>query len=316
MKAPVESETTKDFRTYHNYLCNLHLFIEDKYSNPKNLVDGIRESSQYKKIQRNTRLDTNQLAKYLRNAWFTEVQMRRSASTLEIMSLSNHWIPVQSYYCAYLALRAFFVSGNMSIQQSHAATLKAIASEIHRRPGLFPHPWRVLCSGDSNASGFTFENLPSGVHPHKISSLSAPQSVNFWDSYVMFLRTTRAKQIKKKIDRWKKDKKRKRILSKERPHVLSSIPKTSIFDLLYRLRVRSNYEDADAFILSLNDEHGARGYSRAVLGNTWYTMLVLESAIRQYSGSTVYGQLVEEFIGDCESSYAEDLVGERHKLLV
>ncbi len=289
-----ELEQSNRFRTYLNYLSAFDKYIQKRYNDPLKAITDIVTSKSFKSIQAGKCLDHSKLDRLLRNAWFTEIQMHLATPYKELIPYSNHWTPVQLYYSVFLATRAFFISAGLQVAPNHSSTLRAISGEIRSRPSLFPQPWRLLCEGDT-ASSPTYRNLPRGITINPVSSLSNGLSVSFWDSFAMFLRTTRDRQIVDLIAGWKRQQKRKRILALERTQLVAGLSDTSIFHALYRLRIRSNYADADSFLLSLEIQDDAKRFNDALHRVTWYTLMILELLTARHVGKNSYAQTIRSF---------------------
>jgi len=313
-----ESEQTYRYQTYLNYLTSISEFIgsvkgdEDRTGT---LISPVVESQSFKDIQGGRCSDKEKLGQLLRNAWFTEIQMNLTSQFNELVAYSNHWTPVQLYYATYLVLRAYITAKGQNVSREHASTLKFIGNEIHLRPDLFPEPWRTICVGDPEETKPILENLPKGITIGKISSLSPSHRVSFWDSYAMFLKTTRNRQLDNLCSDWKQAHRRKRVSPKEKEKFIANLPPTTIFHTLYRLRVRSNYSDADSLLLSLQGTQEAVALNVAFLNIGWATLLILELLISRYIGKKLFGQIVENFQKHEIQGYSNELIGIRWKQL-
>jgi hypothetical protein len=288
-----EQEQALRFRTYVNYLSTIGRFLRTEYADPVNLASRVVREDAYKRIQGGRTPDPAAVQRLLRNAWFTELQIHVAAPTDDLIPYSNHWAPVQLYYSIYLSIRAWYAALGHNVGTQHTTTLRAAAGEIRSRPSLFPYPWKLLVEGDPEKGTTSYENLPADVSIGPISSLE--QSPSFWDSFAMFLRTTRQRQLDRAIDDWKRRHKRRRIKASERAELSRAFPPTSLFDGLYRLRIRSNYADADTFLLSLESEAEAIQFHRALRAVGWCSMLLLELLISASVGRRQVGEWVESF---------------------
>ena len=263
-----------------------------KDSSPfKNIV----QSKTFKKIQRRKCKNLDLVRKTLRSAWLSEIQLSLPVRQPELIPYANLWAPVQLYYCVYLVTRAFFHATERDIAENHTTTLRTIASEIESRPAIFPQPWRVTCIGDPDLDSIIYNNLPENIEISPVSSLMSGEHVKFWDSFGLFLKTTRSRQIKKGIDEWKKKHKRKRIKRDERKQIGESLGPTSIFHCFYRLRTRSNYSDAEAFLVALERTSEAERFHTSLRRCAWYTLLVVELLISQYVGRSCFSKWVDDF---------------------
>ena len=107
----------------------------------------------------------------------------------------------------------------------------------------------------------------------------------------------------------------KKIGAGDRKQITERLPPTSLFDALYRLHIRSNYADADSFLLTLDNESDAIRFDRALWGICWNTLLVLETQVARYVGKGVFGEVVEEFLGHDRGGFAEGLVWKRWRVI-
>ena len=308
MPSAEEEDQANRFRTYLNYLLSVSNFIDDVKDDPAKLVKTVIEADGFRNIQGGRCEDIDKIGLLLRNAWFTEIQMDISGQYEEFVSYSNHWIPVQLYYTAYLTLRAYYLSRGQSIPKEHASNLKAIAQDINNRPDLFPQPWKAICIGNPDDSTAEIINLPPDVSIKIISSLSSSSKVQFWDSYGMFLKTTRLRQIETLCTDWKSRNKKKRINPKEKQRFITNLVPTTLFHALYRLRLRSNYADADSFLLASQGTSEAIDFHRALQKIGWSTSLILELLIARYIGKRPFAQLVDKFRKYDDKGRSENLV--------
>ncbi len=295
--APSEEQVqqTNRFRTYLNYLSSFLDFFGMERYNPEIYVKPVIESKAFQDIQGGRCPDIEKVGRILRNAWFTELQLSISGQNEEFIFYSNHWAPVQLYYSAYLGLRAYFIVSGQAVSNEHASNLKAIGEEIQRRPSLFPLPLKVICVGNPEDNTTRYLNLPQHCSVSKISPLSSSWRVSFWDSYGMFLRTTRIRQLEKLCDDWRSLNKRKRISPKVKKAYSANLSPTTLFHCLYRLRVRSNYADADSFLLSVQETEEAIRFHNALQTVGWFALLVLELLIARYIGKKKFEQFVNDF---------------------
>jgi len=278
------SEYEYKFLTYLHYLTSLRNFLKDNCQDYQSFGQAIASSGNFRKIQGGHCQDIDLLKRVMRNAWFTEVQLNLPGSRPELITYSNHWAPVQLYYACFLSLRGFFLSSGSNIDKNHIATLRTISSEIERRPSLFLEPISVMCKGDPEHKTEQYPNLPSGISINRISSLSPSERVSFYDSYCMFLRTTRNRQIETAVNEWKKKHRRKKIGKEKRKCCVDGLPSTTIFDVLYRLRIRSNYADADLYLLNISNECDAVRLYECFTGIAWHTLFVFELIMTKYLG--------------------------------
>ena len=70
----------------------------------------------------------------------------------------------------------------------------------------------------------------------------------------------------------------------------------TLFDFLYRLRIRSNYRDVDDFVSGQLEDADALMYFQSLLSFTQSTMLLLESIIQSMLPLRIYDSHAEMFL--------------------
>lgn len=294
---PMTSEEMNEhnkFIVYLNYLKTISDYL-DSNSNKKQTYNEIVSAKDFSTIQSKPKHpDLEKVEKLLRSAWFTEVQLNFNKNNPEYAQFSNHWATVQAYYTIYLALRSLFTAMKLTTRPSHTPTLKQISAELTKHPDLFPLPWRITCSGDPSKS-YQFNNLPDGIAIKPISSLT--RTANIYDSFGLFLKTTRARQIDDKRILWlDKNKPRKKQPAAERQKMISQIPRTTIFDCLYRLRIRSNYHDVESFLVAIENNESAQQFNYSLRNITDNLLQLIELLLAKHLGLSQYESLVNKFI--------------------
>lgn len=288
-------EQQSRFVTYLNYLEALRRYLSEETWRPAHQIASLRSGPSFRRLQRNTDVNKSAVSKYLRNSWATELQLRAPTSNPEILGVANHWATVQLYYAVYLSLRALFIAANREVATNHRAALRTIAADVEKRSGLFPLPWKVCCKGGAMSSSAEFLCIPKDVEVREISNLSSVGRDEFWSSYAMLLRTTRKRQIDERADQWKHQHKKKRLKKGGRIEIAENLHPTTLFDFLYRLRIRSNYSDADSFIETLDDGESAQRFNSSLIRICWCSCLILEAQTCEYVGRKAFGELVDEY---------------------
>jgi len=118
---------------------------------------------------------------------------------------------------------------------------------------------------------------------------------SFWNSLGLLLKTTRKRQLDALNQQWKRENNKKRVSpTAKRSHIRNLAP-TSLFHSLYRLRIRSNYENADAFIMGALDEREVREFNASIRNITWSSMMVFEMLIARCIGKRKYDKIIRSF---------------------
>ncbi len=277
------------FLTYKNYLVSFSYFLNRLYPDYSTL------EIQLKHLQRGEVADVDRVKKLLFNAWNTELLLNLPASfNRDLLRLSNHWSPVQAYYAVYLALRALIVAKMPQARGDHATTLKTVAINLIRDQDLMPHPLNIL----RVKKGFQPEHACGSVNP--LESPSAHDAEKQLGSFKMFLDTTWNRAIEERCEDWKKvnvlknGKQRRRLPNGMKTEITERQRPISVFDCLYRIRLRSNYKDADIFLLgSRMDE--VQEYFTSLCSITDKCLYCLEHYLEQALGKQEYQAMVGAF---------------------
>jgi hypothetical protein len=262
--------------------------------------------------------DANAVHTRLRNAWGTELLLAYAghwAEEDELVRLSNTWGVVQAYYVGYHATQALALAKGMPRPDSHPKTQNIFSTLWCNRP-LDLAPWSLGCtpSGPINAPGTIDHSISPWVNCDPASALSLAYKP---------IRTTRDDDLAEAIARARNDKQRARkkawneevalrlssgkpprktpsiarplLTSAEKQTVDRNVGTYSILHYLYRLRIRSNYEDAALFTEGPSDEsssallHGRLRYLVSA------TMLVHELRILNLVGASTLRTWATEF---------------------
>jgi hypothetical protein len=130
--------------------------------------------------------------------------------------------------------------------------LHALADAAEQRL-LFPPPWDLACIGYPTAREAQFRGLPEAIIVGPLHSWQrADSDETLHTSLCMLLRTTRARTFEKRKADWRKRNKKAGVPTAIAHDLAETLPPTTFFDFLWRLRVRSDYRDIDAFIPGAN----------------------------------------------------------------
>lgn len=93
----------------------------------------------------------------------------------------------------------------------------------------------------------------------------------------------------------KKGKHRRNLSRIEKTKIAGNLHPTSIFDFLYRIRVRTNYDNPEMYIYGQDDESSAQNHYKNLLRLTLDLAAVLERIIERKIGVDAFQRLVKEF---------------------
>lgn len=307
----VQDGQSKRFHTYFKYLTAIKDYLESAEYQTTTFILPVIQSPKFTAITNTHKTDLDKLGRLLRNAWSTELQINLAGENPGYCAYTNHWTPVQTYYSIYLALRAYIHTNSPEVDGEHARNLHYISEQIRSRPELFPYPWKMLCAHSSDGKSIIYHHCPSNIVISTISPLSSLHRSDFWDWYGMFLRTTRERQIQKHIDDWKQINNKDRVSVKTKAEHQRKLAPTSLFHGLYRLRLRSNYGDADSFWMASPSDYEAENFHKALESITWGSLLIFELLIARHIGKRVFSSIVDGFIKHDKNNLTKNLVVRR-----
>jgi hypothetical protein len=324
-----DEDLVRQFKVTLNYLRDLALFLKHTYGGKnKKLYAGIAATvaahPAYVKIARRpgSTIDFDQLQRHLEIAWVSELELRIPAAlgAKRTFRVTNAWAPVHAYYAVSMLLQAWFDGNGMTgTADDHTAALRSISAQIKDRQ-LFPTPWSVLCEGNPFAKGgCNYIHEPaSGACSAKVEVLSTPVSIpgvyseaDFWARFGTWLRTTRKSRLEKREEQWKRKQRKQRIDPNERKKYASSLHPTSLFDCLWRLRIRSNYRSVETYLVRYVGDDDAERFHKALVTVTQATMLLLECYVARVIGAAAYEKMVQDFLSHDPQGLAAQTVGRR-----
>jgi hypothetical protein len=314
-----DPEHAGPFTAYRNYVEDMAGSIGGRYGLAETLIDGVY--SAVERLPRVGQIQRRRLAleeeqalhDTLRRAWARQRSMQREVLNDDFFDEeANALLPMQGYYVVYHAARAYAVASGQQVPRDHAAALKLLSKEAMR--GVFPYPWSVCCTGCPQLQTETFTGIGTVDQVH-VWSLPDPDTSD--DRLAMFLRTTRQKELDRRFAearaRAKPARGRTRVnLSRtEKLRLATAMPPTTVFDTLWRLRKKANYEDADAFVLGAMTEGDARRFAEALIILTNASLAALEGVMAAYVGPTALAEAAESYLRKSSGSSAAVQVAHR-----
>lgn len=273
-----ESEIT--FDVYQRYLENYTKYIKKKFKSQTALANNVL--IQTNKIQSNKNLNIEFIKKFLFIGWNTEclIRLNDEQSSIEIIRVNNQWKPIQAYYSIYSISEARLYALGRS-GGSHSSCLSNISSFFVQMKNL--DPWSFSFTGFKGnskiISNFAFINFPKDIIPaHPLSDISQPV-----ESIACCIRA----EHRKRIDEHKKGK-------RDRFKYLYDPGYTSFFHFLYRLRIKSNYKNAEIFLAEAPNEK-IEAFSKNLSFICEQTNTVLETIILRKIGRNALIDLMDEF---------------------
>lgn len=318
------SNSSGAFQTHANYLRAFALIASGSVWNRSNALISSLNRAKNSGLLPNSQCKTankNQAHSSLQNAWGTELLLclgKRVLISDELVRISNNWSVVQAYYVLYHATQAIAAAKGQSRPESHSKTQNQFLTFFAKRgPGIAP--W-TLAFGNTGP-----ENLPNGVNGnHRIHSWSQCNTENCWGLAYKALRTTREEAIpemtKKARERkrtdlrqlWKQEEKQRISTGKkarkepvfklpmlsevEKEKIQKNLRSYTLMDFLYRLRIRTNYEDSAMFTDGPDDDMQSTEVRQDLLNLASCSLLIAELHIRPLIGTTLFDGWVNKWV--------------------
>lgn len=256
--APRGSDDELAFHTFRGYLGAVCDWSGALYPHADGNLAGVAGAVKAKPWRARTqggRVLTARGAEILRNGWATEELLNspRALGGDDLVAFANLWAPVQGYYAVFNAFTALAMTLTGSRPPKTHATLLTFAATHAAHPASpFVVPWAARVGGPPGAH--TYDGFGGAPLDLGISNLVSHNATNAPSLLAKGLRTTRREQIKEHHDGWCRNlrtaagKPRKTLPKTVLLANATKLRPTTLFDLLYRLRLRSNYQEGDALL--------------------------------------------------------------------
>lgn len=215
----------------------------------------------------------------------------------DLAASANYWAPVQAYYAAHGFGLAALMALGAGAQRDHRHFRGALSNQVMGK--LLPYPFCMLCVGDpANEGSCNVENCPAEMKDvAAISNLSTPAATNAHLLAGKSLLTTRKYFVKELLEKHREDgakkgKSRKNLKPDHKRKLSEGVHGTSIIDLFYRMRVRSNYDDPEMFIFGQADGDVSAEHYRSLLALVDSFATLSGNIIRRKIGREAYNGLL------------------------
>jgi hypothetical protein len=274
---PINEEEFK-FETYSNYLNSIVGFMRTKYPNLETLFENIIFNST--RIQGFPACDMKILDRFLKIAWNTEYLVNvHNISDENLIRITNQWKPIQVYYAVYSCAEAFAYLIDGKKADGHKKCLTKI-SEFFIKTDF--EPWNFAYAGIRGKDGSSHKafNFRSDIVPAHNLKRSAT-----YDS--MIAKCLKAEHCNRVDDDFQK---------RKGSYKHSFDPgHTTIFHFLYRLRVKSNYKEADIFMAAAPKQK-ILDFSNNLSFIMQYSLILLEIHIIRKCGKKRFFEQVDEYL--------------------
>jgi len=276
---------TRQFLALRDYICS------------KNVEADLRQTAQRNRFRKCANYNRDETKKWLTNGWNTEniLSMSKDFFNDNANSFAIQWTFPQAYYSCYCISLGFFKTAGFT-ENRHSTVIKKIGCLI--KEGKYPDFLSFYADGGMyqiNLSGVSKSSVSSTVEYNPCDERSMQNQI------AQFLKATREKDLKEKKDNVKrhtKQGKKKKNFNKEDWEVVSDrLGPTNILSLLYRKRIKFNYDkigiiyskDLDAnkiydslrYIVSkINLVHEAFIYK--ILGENEYNIIIQSNRLPEF----------------------------------
>ncbi|GAB2622513.1 hypothetical protein [Belliella aquatica] len=252
---------------------------------------------------KNPKFDIDQCRKLLWNAWSTEYALNISAGDGldDYYRVAMHWHFPQAYYSVYLAMTAFHETQGTANDQ-HEKSIKIFSESVKHGH----YPMAVSFYAEGGHEDFSYHNM-SEYKGKNNDFQSLTKVKNLKDAHyqiVSFLKSTREKNVKDKRKRAETANSKNKFFQNGKGELLKnfkakhwnklyeSIPQTSLLNIMYRLRIKANYHDIEAF---LNAEIDFQSFHKCLCQIVGYINLVHEAYILKAIGKADYEKVLNGF---------------------
>lgn len=318
---PKKADYPQRFRTYFSYFKAWQILFDHRYGPlPKCPLKAAIGCPEYQKLYRKSSISP-QVSSFLRNAWSTEVLIRlplhlENGSTENMIVIySCAWAPVQAYYAVHSALTAVASAENRSLKH-HKPALNYIAEKIATQT-WFPEVHGSWCRGLSELHNVSFSPSMRSCSVPRVSNLQTRLDPDEALAMVMkCLKTTRKRDTSAVLEAAKKDYVEKNPGATRVPVAIlqsaeAPVLPTTLFDFLYRVRRRCNYEETDAFIRGATVEGCSWDFILAISAVVGHTLAFLETLVCGRVGETAFRQIVGDYVSDTAKGCIEVPVADR-----
>jgi hypothetical protein len=312
------------FRTHSNYIRALAYLAGGGWTTRKQaygrLYQRIMKSGSIPDKQ-NPNVNHEQVRRILENGWGTELLMTLGSSIIEddeLIRISNNWSAVQCYYVTYHAVQALAVAKGFPRPDSHPKTQKEfVAFWCHLSDELAP--WTISVHADG------YHNVPNLVTiDTNIHSWSSCTRTTSWSLACKALRTTRDDLVSEALRKRRESKRASNrrswrdeelvrsgrgrrprkdprfplptLTQHEKQDVNARTRPTTIIHYLYRVRIKTNYEDSAMFTDGPEDEQVSDEIRNHLCLLSGTTLLLHEVQIAALVGKDRFLEWVHEWI--------------------
>lgn len=285
--------------TYYNYIKAWIVCLNRQYGSGDDGINSfkakIRNKTAFRSIQREAQVSRQLTSAYLRGLLTLTAMRRLPFEDYPQLTISaNYWLPVQSYYAIHGIGLATMMALNRGLPNSHR-TFRADFSELLNT--YFPDPFCGRCTGGPEKKDFSFQKLSTSIEKViRLKQLRNPEFVQEVETFIgKSLSTTRERFLNERFKEKRRKLKKKRLCFEDMNECCQKEHATSICDLIYRMRVHSNYDNPDMYLFASHDVAKAAKHYKDLLFLTEILIAGLEALIERRIGSAEMARLKSGF---------------------
>jgi len=257
--------------TYYNYIKAWVIRSENTYGSGQkgidNLVNKMKSIASVNDLKADIWCSDELRSNYLRGRYTLLFMSTLPINDHPELALSaNMWLPVQSYYAIHGVGLALLTV--LKQPAKNHSTFRACFAALLR--SFFPPPFCACCKGGPSPSSFSYTAIcTSAAHVAKQSNIANPKFSEVDHFLGKSLATTRNRNIKEQLDKERrknrKGTKRRKLSVANQQEICQKLHDTTICDLIYRMRVRSNYENPEMYLFASDNLEDAASHYKDLL---------------------------------------------------
>ncbi len=211
---------------------------------------------------------------------------------------ANLWLPVQAYYAVHgFGLAALLAMGH-PMPNDHRSFRAAFSRSICR---LLPDPLCGVCTGGPELTNFQFSGLNTSSEEVAAQNNLANPRYSDGDRFIgKSLSTTRHRFVEEVFTQTRRQnvkpgRVRRVLAADERSRLAQGLHPTSIADLLFRMRIRANYDDPEMYLAAFKDTKSAVSHYKTLAILCDYVAECLCGIIRRKIGTEAMSALETRF---------------------
>ncbi|NEM96455.1 hypothetical protein [Pontibacter burrus] len=256
--------------------------------------------------------ELDRIKKLLWNSWSTEHALHLTAKqgNTDYCKYALHWSFPQAYYSCYLNMHAFCLAIG-DTRQTHSDLIKAFGERVIKNS----YPKSISFYADGNFEDYTVHNLPLQNIKSAISQIKSDADAQ--SQIATFLKSTRTNSAK--YHREKRQNSSNPIttkagtlcqsFNKEQWEIITNrLGPTTLFNILYRLRIKANYNDIESF---MHADINFQQFHECLMDTVSYLNFVHESYLAKAVGLKKYAMILNGFPAHMSDSFVRSRYEQR-----